>query len=341
MLTLYSPLWLLALPLPVLLWFVITRRHAIANRVFKGSRKIRSAIVHPQADVLAALDHARKGRRRIPWLWLTGCMLLLLAMSRPQWLDFAVPGAHRGHDVMLAIDVSGSMRSLDFVIDGVPASRLDMVKQVTRQFIDNRTDDRIGLIMFADDAMTFMPLTTDLVMVRDMVDEVRHGIAGEKTAIGDTIALAVKRLRDADNTSRILIMLTDGANTSGSVSPESAILLARHQGVRVYTIGIGTDNMVAFPRGPVQAPVYTELPLDEDLLRNIAAQTGGRYFHAGNTRELQQIYTDIDRLESDEIRDPQLASHMDLYWLPLLAGLVLLLFNERRLLRTGYDDVIP
>lgn len=293
--------------------------------------------MHSQADLLFGLARENQGVRlkhRTPWLWLIGCMLLLTAMSRPQWLDFNVAGTQQGLNIMLAVDVSGSMRALDYLVDGVPVSRLDMLKEVTKQFLDKRINDRIGLIMFADDAMTFSPMTTDIHMVRDLVDEIRHGVAGEKTALGDTIALAVERLKNTDpgfNASPILIILTDGANTAGSVSPESALLLAKDQGVRIYTIGIGTDNTVAFPRGPVLDPVYTELPLDEELLRTVATQTGGRYYHAGNSMELQHIYTDIDQLETDEIKDPRLAKRQEWYWLPLLMGLALIFLSERPL----------
>lgn len=343
MLTFSSPPWFLALPLPYLLWLVATRRHYISNTLFAGTTKMQATVMHSQADLLAGLGEETRANPRVPWLWLTGCMLLLTAMARPQWLDFNVPGAHRGHDIMLAIDVSGSMRALDFAVDDTPVSRLDMLKQVTKQFLDKRTSDRIGLIMFADDAMTFMPLTSDITMVRGLVDEIRNGIAGEKTALGDTIALAIERLSSPDNNNapRILIMLTDGANTAGSISPEAATLLAKRQGIRIYTIGIGTDNTVAFPRGPVLDPVYTELPLDEDMLRTIAGQTGGRYFHAANTAELQKIYTDIDQLETIEIKDPHLADRRDWYWLPLLAGLGLLLLSERRQLQGAHAGVLP
>ena len=204
MLTFASPLWLLALPLPYFLWLVVARRREIAGVISSGTIQAQPAIVHSQADVLAGLaaDDTGKGRKqRVPWLWLFGCMLLLTAMGRPQWLDFSSPAAHQGHNIMLAIDVSGSMRALDFVVDGTPTSRLDVLKQVTRQFLDHRTHDRIGLIMFADDALTFMPMTTDIAMVRNLLDEIRQGVAGEKTALGDTIALAVQRLRDASSIS--------------------------------------------------------------------------------------------------------------------------------------------
>jgi len=341
MLTFLSPLWLLALPLPYLLWHIAMRRHKLSHAVYARTGKIQAAVLHSQADVLAELVSEPQTKRRAPWLWLIGCMLLLTAMARPQWLDFSVPAAHRGHDIMLAIDVSGSMRALDFIVDGVPVSRLDMLKQVTKQFLEQRTNDRIGVIMFADDAMTFMPMTTDIAMVRELVDEIHHGIAGEKTALGNTIALATERLSNVGSISPILIMLTDGANTAGSISPESALLLAKRRGVRIYTIGIGTDNTVAFPRGPVLDPVYTELPLDEDMLRTIAIQTGGRYFHAGSTDALQQIYSDIDRLETVDIKDPHLADRQDWYWIPLLMGLALLLLNERHLLQSRQAGILP
>ena len=142
MMTFASPLWLLALPLPYLLWLMVSRRRKIAEVISSDIKRTQPAIVHSQADVLAGLvaDESGKSRtQRIPWPWLIGCMLLLTAMGRPQWLDFTSPAAHQGHNIMLAIDVSGSMRALDFEVDGVPTSRLDMLKQVTRKFLENRT----------------------------------------------------------------------------------------------------------------------------------------------------------------------------------------------------------
>lgn len=327
MLTFDSPFWLLALPTPWLLWMLIKRQCPLSGLSLTGTP---AAITHPQADFLAELAKEPGTGRHIPWWWLIGCMLLLTAMGRPQWLDFNTPGTQAGHDMMLAVDVSGSMRALDYVVDGAPASRLEMLKGVTKQFLEKRTGDRIGIIIFADDALTFMPMTTDIAMVRGLVDDISHGVAGEKTALGDTIALAVERMRSSANTSRILILLTDGANTTGTVSPESATLLARQQGIRIYAIGVGTDNKVAFPRGPVLEPVYAEQPLDEELLRTIATQTGGHYYRAGNSAELQQIYKDIDQIETTGIQNPDLAQRQDWYWLPLLAGLALLLFSEYR-----------
>ena len=337
MLTFDSPLWLLALPIPFTLWALIRWQRHLSGLSMTGASAIPAAITHPQADLLAELVKESGTGRRIPWWWLIGCMLLLTAMARPQWLDFNTPGTQAGHDMMLAVDVSGSMRALDYVVDGIPTSRLDMLKGVTIQFLERRANDRIGVIIFADDALTFMPMTTDIAMIRSLVDDISHGVAGEKTALGDTIALAVERMREGVNTSRILILLTDGANTTGSVSPESATLLARQQGIRIYTIGVGTDNKVAFPRGAVLEPVYTELPLNEELLRAIAKETGGHYYRAGNTAELQQIYKDIDQVETTEMRNPDLAQRQDWYWLPLLTGLALLLFSEYR----RHNGILP
>ncbi len=327
-----TPYWLLLLPFPYLLWLTGTWCPEGKQRAVTAENSATVAAVrHSQAALLIQLSNKTSSSSRLPWLWLLGCALLFITAARPQWLHNHEPITRPGHDMMLAIDISGSMLAQEFIHEGKTISRLDISKTMGQAFLKQRNGDRVGLIAFADDAFTFMPLTTDLSMAHDFLDEIDNGLAGERTALGDAIALAAGHLRERPAKSRILILLTDGSNTAGRVSPESAILLAQKYRLRIYTIGVGTNNTVAFPRGPMQQPLYTELPLNDALLQQIATATGGRYFHANDTATLQAIFEDINKLEPIDIEDPTLIPRDEWFWLPLLLALSLLLLNERNL----------
>lgn len=316
-----APLWLLLLPLaPLAAWRAARRQ----------SQDRSDALRHPQAHLLAELQGERRRVRRLPWLWLAGCTLLLLALARPQWLDTRPPGLEPGHNVMFAIDVSGSMRALDYVVDGRPASRLDALKRALQQFLAQARDLRVGALVFADDAMTLLPLTTDLALARQLLAEVDHSLAGEKTALGDAIALGVDRLQVVDDPVRVLVLLTDGSATGGLVTPDAAAALARRSGVRLYTVAFGRAGKVAFPASPVEAPLSTELPPDEDQLRRLAAATGGTYFKAGATEDLGGILAEIDRLEQARIPTLRRADGIEWFWLPAAGALLVLLLAEAR-----------
>jgi Ca-activated chloride channel homolog len=336
MLELAAPWWLLAVPLPWLAW-----RGSILFQ--SGKLTIATApatplaIRHAQADVLFNLvGNTRPSINRTPWLWIIGCACLALALARPQWTESA-PNIYKGRDFLLALDVSGSMRAQDFIVEGTTLSRLDMLKKVVNQFISERHGDRVGIIVFADDAYTLSPVTRDMTVVRSLLKEVRHGMAGEKTALGTAMALAIKRLRDNDAKARVLIILTDGSNTAGDIHPDAATALAVEEGIRIYTVGIGSHQTVPFPRGPNEAPAYTEMPLDEDLLRRIAQRTHGQYYAAANTEQVQRIINDIEQLEKIDITDSTLLKHTELYWLPLITGLALLLMARHR----TRNEVLP
>jgi len=322
-----APYWLLLLPLPYLLWRFTMRSGKSVND--SSNHQDIAAVRHSQADLLIQLARATNKKSYLPWLWLFGCVLLFITAARPQWLHNDEPIKRPGHDMMLAIDISGSMLAQDFIVDDKITTRIDISKTMGQQFIKQRDGDRVGLIAFADDAFVFMPLTTDLTMAHEFLGDIRNGLAGERTALGDAIALAAAHMKERSAKSRILVLLTDGSHTAGRVSPESAILLAQQYQLRIYTIGVGTNSMVAFPRGPKQQSLYTELPLDEALLQRIATETGGRYFHANDTQTLQAIFNDIDQLEPINIDDPTLIPRDEWFWLPLLLALSLLLLNER------------
>lgn len=327
MFTFASWIWLLALPAPLLLYRLRRR----------GPPRGQAALFHPQAALLAQLAAELPApARRWPWLWLAGCALLILALARPQWVTLH-PDDYPGRDLMFAIDVSGSMRAEDFMIGNRPTSRLDLVKDTVDKLLAQRTGDRAGLIVFADDAFTLTPVTADLDLLRALLRDVRNGIAGERTALGDAVALAVKRLRERPPQSRVLFLFTDGANTAGRLPPTEALALAKRYHVRIYTIGIGRTGKVAYPGGEGGRTVAAELPLDEDLLRRLAEESGGRYYRVRRSDDLGPILADIEQLEKVSIHLDRIGEHADWYWLPLVLGLALLLLAQRR----GPREVLP
>ncbi len=214
-------------------------------------------------------------------------LFLLIAAARPQWLGDPITLPQAGRNLMLAIDVSGSMETPDMTLDGNQTSRLNAVKQVAGDFIEHRGNDRVGLILFGTQAYLQAPLTFDHTTVRHFLDEAVIGVAGRETAIGDAIGLVIKRLRKAPGGKGVLILLTDGQNTSGNVSPIQAAKLAAQTGLRIYTIGIGADRM------RVQGLLGSRLinpstNLDEATLKTIAHTTGGRYFRARSLTDLNR-----------------------------------------------------
>jgi Ca-activated chloride channel family protein len=250
-------------------------------------------------------------------------LLLVLATARPQWLGDPIELPVSGRDLMLAVDLSGSMRETDFVLAGQRVNRLTATKQVAGDFIERRVGDRLGLILFGEQAYLQAPLSFDRETVRSLLDEAAIGLAGaEATAIGDAIGLGVKRLRNVEQSSRVLILLTDGVNNAGAVEPLKAAELAAEIGLKIYTIGIGADE--ALVRGLFGTRrVNPSRDLDEKTLEAIAQRTGGRYFRARDSQELTEIYALLDRLEPVE-QDRQVfrPTHALFVW-PLGGALIL------------------
>ena len=250
-------------------------------------------------------------------LWL----LLVTAAARPQWLGDAVEMPVSGRDLMLAVDLSGSMQIEDFTLNGQRVTRLTALKAVASAFIQQRQGDRVGLILFGDKPYIQAPLTFDHATVIRLLQEAFIGLAGKRTAIGDAIGLAIKRLKQQKNSQKVLILLTDGANTAGNISPDKAAQLAAEAGLKIYTIGIGASSMEVgsflFKR-----TVNPSVDLDEKTLKHLAEVTGGRYFRAHDTAELVGIYQQLDRLEPT-VRDKKFYRPVTaLYYWPL--GVVLL-----------------
>jgi len=241
--------------------------------------------------------------------------IFVLATMRPQWLgDFSdVPMS--GRDLMLAVDLSGSMKEEDFILNGYKVDRLTALMSVASDFIDHRIGDRIGLILFGERAYLQAPLTLDRETVKIFLNESFLGLAGISTAIGDAIGLAVKRLREYESSNRVLILITDGANTSGEIEPIDIAKIAAIEGVKIYTIGIGADKMKADIVLGIKRD--SSIELDEKTMTVVAEMTGGQYFRARNTRELEQIYATLDELEPVERNHDELRPKKALYYWPL------------------------
>ncbi|MEM9057639.1 MAG: VWA domain-containing protein [Pseudomonadota bacterium] len=230
------------------------------------------------------------------WVLALAWLALVLAAARPQWLGEPIDLPVAGRELMLAVDISGSMEKRDFKVSDRITTRLIATKMVAGDFIERREGDRIGLILFGQQAYVQTPLTLDRETVKTLLFEAQIGFAGMETAIGDAIGLAIKRLRGDDVAGRVLVLLTDGANTAGEIDPRKAAQIAAREGLKIYTVGIGADEVVVnslFGRRRVNPSA----DLDEATLEAIADTTGGRYFRARDTQELMQIYRDIDALE--------------------------------------------
>lgn len=251
-------------------------------------------------------------------------LLLVAAAAKPVWIGEAIALPVEGRDLMLAVDVSGSMQETDMKINGREVDRLTMIKYVAGDFIERRKGDRIGLILFGQQAYLQTPLTFDRKTVNILLSESIIGIAGKATAIGDAIGLAVKRVRSTTDNNRILILLTDGQNTAGEIQPIKAAELAAQEGLKVYTIGIGADEIY---RQTVfgNRRINPSLDLDEATLKKIAELTGGRYFRARNTKELDNIYAMLDELEPLAKEDQFYRPTEVLFFWPLTLSMLLLL----------------
>lgn len=251
------------------------------------------------------------------FIWLA----LLTSAARPQWVGNSIEIPQSGRDLMLAVDLSGSMQMQDFEINGHVVDRLTALKWIAGDFIERRKGDRIGLILFGTNAYLQTPLTFDLATVKQLLNEAAVGLAGNETAIGDAIGLAVKQLRDGALDTRVLILLTDGNNNAGELSPEKAAEIAAHAKLKIHTVAIGAKEvLVQTIFGPQRMNPSAEL--DEKTLKMVAEKTGGEYFRAYNTDDLARIYQHIDRLEAIERDFHYYRPIEELYAWPLLFALI-------------------
>lgn len=308
MLTLTWPLAFILLPLPLIFW-------RSQREQAEGGRLQLPGI--SQTGKANFSTKQRQSRKRYWLMW----SLLILAITRPQWLGEPIELPSQGRDLMVAVDLSGSMQIEDMVIEGKVVDRFTLIEHVVGDFIERRKGDRIGLILFADHAYLQAPLTQDRRSVAQFLKEAQIGLVGKQTAIGEAIALAVKRFDKMDESNRVLILLTDGSNNAGNIDPEQAAQIAANRNVTIYTVGVGADVMerrTLFGRERVNP----SMDLDEDQLKHIADVTHGHYFRARNSQELEQIYQEIDKLEPVSRDQLSYRPQAELFYWPLALALL-------------------
>ena len=312
------PWMLLLLPLPWLVMrflpFARTQESALRAPFFAEWRQLSEGQGH---------DAGASKRLPLLALWLLW-LCLLLAAARPVWIGEAIELPNSGRDLMLAVDISGSMRVEDMQLGNVVARRIDAVKQLGAEFIERRAGDRLGLILFGSNAYVQSPLSFDTATVQRFLLESQIGFAGQETAIGDAIGLAVKRLRERPAASRVMILLTDGQDTASSVSPGEAAQLAKSLDIKIYTIGIGADEMTLpglFGSGFGSRQINPSAELDEEGLKDIARLTGGQYFRARNPQDLANIYALVNQLEPVEQEAETYRPRQALGYIPLVVAL--------------------
>ena len=313
--TFHNPhlLWLLTLLLPAAGYYLY--------RLRKGGAALRISSV---AGVLKAPRTVRYYLRHAPFvLRMAALATLVVALARPQSAEQNTRTNTDGIDIMLALDVSGSMLARDFRPD-----RLEAAKEVAGSFISDRYGDRIGLVVFAGEAFTQSPLTADQSTLLTLLGRVRSGLIEDGTAIGNGLATAINRLRESDAKSKVIILLTDGVNNRGEIAPLTAAEIAKAQGIRVYTIGVGTEGMAPYPAidmfGNITF-VNQKVEIDEKTLTAISDMTGGKYFRATDKAKLKAIYDEINQLEKSKVEVTEHVSYHELYLAWVLAALGLLL----------------
>ncbi|MEN8236847.1 MAG: VWA domain-containing protein [Pseudomonadota bacterium] len=322
MFTFYWPWLVLLLPIPLLIRWLLPE--------YRDHDESMPALRFPAlARLQMAFSRGQISERHSNKLFLiTLCCIwlsLVLAVMRPQLVDKFTDVKNKGYDLMLAVDISKSMQALDFSTQVQAVSRLDMTKKVVSKFVQKRQGDRIGLILFGENAYLQVPLTLDTAAVSQMLNNAVTGMAGPATAIGDAIGLAVRSLRERPDGSRVIILLTDGEDTASTIPPLQAAKLAQEYDIHIYTIGVGKNGPVPYPTG-TGGIVMANIPIDEALLKQIAKTTGGAYFRATNANALQRIYDKINKLEKTDAEVREYLIRDPLYHYPLAVAALLLLF---------------
>ena len=309
--------------------FAVLPLPLIAYRLLPEAKGLSEAGLRvPTLDAFATLKDRGGTEHMVRWqFWiaLLAWLLLVVAAARPERIGDELDVPVAGRNLMLAVDLSGSMDQKDFELAGRKVDRLTATKAVASDFIGRREGDRIGLILFGERAYLQVPLTLDRETVNTLLMEAFIGLAGEKTAIGDAITLAVRRIHEQKDVQgeQVLVLLTDGANTAGEVEPMKAAELAQQVGLRIYTIGIGAEVVEVSSLLGGRRRINPSADLDEETLTGIAELTGGRYFRATDTASLQNIYALVDELEPVEDPESGFRPVKSYYFLPLAAALVL------------------
>lgn len=307
-------LWFLLILIPLIIWYVYRYR---VNRTFI------------QVSSLRLLDKMSKSYKQylIHSLFVLRCLaifFIILALARPQTMNSFRRETTEGIDIMLALDISGTMLAED-----LKPNRLEAAKDVAIQFAMDRPNDNIGLVVFAGESFTQCPLTIDHVALVNLFKSVEYGMIEDGTAIGLGLANAINRIKDSKAKSKVIILLTDGSNNRGDIAPITAAEIAKTYGIRVYTIGAGSKDVAPYP---FQTPLgirYQNIPveIDEEVLSDIATMTGGAYFRATNSKKLSAIYDEIDKMEKTKLQVTEYSSKSEDF-LPFLLGAFLCLFVE-------------
>ena len=304
-------LWLLLVIVPMVGYYIF--------RTFQGRAAVQISSIE---GVAAARRTAKYWLRHIPFILRCSMVaLMIVVISRPQTSEHYNNTNAEGIDIVMALDISGSMLARDFQPD-----RMEAAKKITSQFIIERPTDRIGLVVFAGEAFTQSPLTTDHVSLVNLLSQIKSGMIDDGTAIGNGLATAVNRLKESKAPSKVIILLTDGVNNTGQIDPKTAADIAAEYGLRVYTIGVGSEGVAPYPAyDPWGKVVYQmgKVEIDEKLLEEISEKTGGRYFRATDNTKLAEIYTEINKLEKAKIEVENFTKYTELYHLYLLMALVL------------------
>jgi Ca-activated chloride channel family protein len=305
-------LWLLAVP-PVLFFLR-----------WKLRRRLEPSVAFPSLAMTPRAGGVKTRLwRTLPWLRLLGLMVLVVVLARPRLGERQVEVTTEGIDIVLALDISSSMKAEDFQ----PLNRLHVAKEEAIKFVSGRTADRIGLVVFASNSYTQCPLTTDYEVLKRLIDQVDFGDIRDGTAIGMAIANGVNRLKDVAGNSRILILLTDGRNNAGTIDPLTAAELAHSLGVRIYSIGVGALDEAPYPvDDPVFGKRYVKVPsqVDDDTLTKIAEETGGKYFRATDADALHRIYDQIDQMEKTKVDTREWVNYSEIGSYLALGALALL-----------------
>jgi Ca-activated chloride channel family protein len=306
--------FLLGLLLPVMIvWYV------------KKSGVNQAGIKVSSSKSFAGLGSWKSSFRHLPFLLrLLSIAFIIAALSRPQTKTDEQQAEGEGVDIVLAIDVSGSMTAQDFT-----PNRMEAAKKVAQDFIDSRLTDRIAVVIFSGESFTQCPLTTDRAVLKSAVDNIRNGLLEDGTAIGDGLATSVDRLRSSKTKSKVIILLTDGENNGGLIGPTNAKEIAKAFGVKVYTIGVGTEGYAPFPVRTEMGVVMQQqkVTIDEKLLKEIATETGGKYFRAKDNAGLAGIYKEIDGLEKSKVEISTLTRYTEKFFPFAIAAFVLLLLE--------------
>ena len=312
---------------PKILWFLLVIPFWVAYYVWRSMQGGASMIISSTDPLRSAPRTIRYNLRHLPAILRNLALVcIVVALARPQTIDHEEKTITEGIDIVLAVDISSSMLARDFKPDRLTAS-----KEVAAQFVANRQGDRIGLVVFAGESYTQSPITTDQSSLQTLLGRLRSGVVDDGTAIGNGLATAINRLRESDAKSKVVILLTDGVNNSGQIAPITAAEIAKSMGIKVYTIGVGRNGTAPYPifdeRGRVVDVDEAKVEIDEKMLKEIAAQTGGEYFRATDKSSLESIYKQIDSMEKSKVEKFGVTHVYEEFLSFALAALALLLIE--------------